>query len=293
MELRHLRYFVTVAETLHFGRAAERLHIAQPALSIQIRALERQLGGELFARGTRRVALTEAGRLFLREARRTLAQAEHAVEVAQEALSGELGCLNIGYSGSAAYSGVLRRHVQAFRRRHPRVEISLQELDPLRQLAALQQRTLRVGFLTTLALPVPQDVEVFTLARWSMCVALADAHPLAGRAALSADDLLDEAFISYAGEDEPGARDVMHALLGHVPARSYGAANLMMVLTLAGAGLGVALLPASLAGLGPACGVTFRPYVGRGLEMDCSLASLRGEREPVVQAFVEMVMTGT
>jgi DNA-binding transcriptional LysR family regulator len=291
MELRHLRYFVTVAETLHFGRAAVLLHIAQPALSVQIRDLERMLGGPLLHRANRRVSLTAAGRLFLHEARQTLAQAERAAEVARSALRGELGRLDIGYSGSAAYSGLLRRYVQAFRLRYPRVELHLQEHDPISLLALLAQRVLRVGFLTTLSLEVPETVVTYTLVRWPMCVVLADNHPLAAQASLSAADLVDETFIAYAGarETERGAAAVLNSFLGYAPSAIQHATSMMMVLTLAGTGIGVAMLPASLAGLAPAVGVVFRPFSGRDLQMDCTLASLRDESEPAVLAFLDCV----
>jgi DNA-binding transcriptional LysR family regulator len=132
VELRHLRYFVAVADTLHFGRAAERLHIAQPPLSQQIRRLEDELGVRLFYRTNRRVELTEAGRLFLVEAGRTLAQADRAAQVAVRAHRGELGALVVGYMASAELS-VFPRLLPAFRERHPDVELALQILAPREQ----------------------------------------------------------------------------------------------------------------------------------------------------------------
>ena len=119
MDLRQLRYFVATAEELHFGRAAERVHIAQPALSIQIKALEDTLGVQLLSRTNRVVTLTEAGRLFLKEARRTLEQAQHAAVVARRAGRGEIGRIEIGYSADTSYSGVLSGVLRQYKRRVP------------------------------------------------------------------------------------------------------------------------------------------------------------------------------
>src|SRR6478672_9779054 len=136
MELRHLRYFVAVAEELHFGRASARVGIAQPPLSQQIKALETELGVRLLERTHRRVALTAAGSVFLEEARRTLAQAEHAAQAARRAGRGEVGRLAIGFVGSATYE-VLPLVLREFRRRFPGVELSLQEMTTLEQTRAL------------------------------------------------------------------------------------------------------------------------------------------------------------
>src|SRR5213076_2095932 len=133
MELRHLRYFVAVAEELHFGRAAQRLHIAQPPLSQQIRRLEGDLGVSLFDRTNRRVALTDAGRAFLGEARLTLAQAERATQVASRAARGEIGQLIIGYMASAELN-VFPRLLPVFRKRHPGIDLAFQLLGASEQL---------------------------------------------------------------------------------------------------------------------------------------------------------------
>src|SRR5919197_1455718 len=146
MELRHLRYFVAVAEELHFGRAAQRLHIAQPPLSQQIRRLEHDLGVTLFHRTNRRVALTDAGRVFLVEARSTLAQAERAREVASRAAREDGGALAIGYMASAEVN-VFPRLLPAFRRRHPNIEITFQLLGASEQLEALREGQIHAGFL--------------------------------------------------------------------------------------------------------------------------------------------------
>jgi DNA-binding transcriptional LysR family regulator len=147
MELRHLRYFVAVAEELHFGRAAARLHVAQPPLSRQIRDLEEELGATLFDRTRRAVALTVAGTAFLEDVRRVFESVERATAAARRAHRGESGILRIGYVGAVAYSG-LPEIVRAHRACFPGVEIRMQEMSPARQVEALRRaarRRLREG----------------------------------------------------------------------------------------------------------------------------------------------------
>ena len=147
MDLRHLRYFLSVAEEGHFGRAAKRLHIVQPALSMQIRALEAELGATLFERTSRRVLLTEAGTLFRIEAERTLQQAARAKEVAQRAGRGEVGSVRIGFVGNAAFAGKLASDVSSFRLAYPQVDLELTELAPLRQVEAIHSGQLDAGYV--------------------------------------------------------------------------------------------------------------------------------------------------
>src|SRR5215471_3790909 len=145
MELRHLRYFVAVAEELHFGRAAARVHIAQPALSRQIRSLEDEMKLRLFERDRRRVSLTAAGVVFLDEVKGLMEQLERAVESARRAARGERGTLRIAYVPAVAYAG-LPEIVRAFRQRVPDVEVRLQETHPARQIEALLAGRIDVGF---------------------------------------------------------------------------------------------------------------------------------------------------
>src|ERR687885_395673 len=147
MELRHLRHFVAVAEELHVGRAAARLHIAQPPLSRQIRDLERDVGAPLFARVPRGVALTPAGHAFLPEARLTLAQAERARRTAQRAARGEIGRLRVGFVEAATFSGILPDVLRFFRKHYPDVALELLELSSLQQAEALREGRIDVGLL--------------------------------------------------------------------------------------------------------------------------------------------------
>src|SRR5947199_1575814 len=155
MELRHLRYFVAVAEELHFGRAAERLHIAQPPLSRQIRDLERELDTLLFARGARGVELTPAGRAFLPEARLTLAQAERAQRTAQRAARGETGRLRGGFVDAATNSGILPDVLGFFRMHLPSIGLSLLEMGPTQQAEGMRDGRIDLGILQS----PPADAE--------------------------------------------------------------------------------------------------------------------------------------
>src|SRR5262245_57020367 len=146
-DLRQLRYFITVADELHFGRAAARLHIVQPAFSMQIKALEQYLGTELLTRSRQYVALTPVGAAFLREARHVVAEAEHAEAVARMAAEGRIGPLRVGYIGSAPFSGVMSRAISGFVRDFPDVELRLVELTAPEQVQRLRDGALDVGFV--------------------------------------------------------------------------------------------------------------------------------------------------
>ena len=153
MELRHLRYFIAVAEELHFGRAARVLGISQPPLSQQIQALEQELGARLFERTNRRVALSEAGRLFLDEARLVLAQVDRASDVARRAQLGELGELKIGFTTSAPFTSSIPQAIFAFRQSYPAVHLALQEMNSMAVAAGLEDESIQVGIMRPLALP--------------------------------------------------------------------------------------------------------------------------------------------
>ena len=137
MELRHLRYFIAVAEELHFGRAAQVLGISQPPLSQQIQALEQEVGARLFERTNRRVELSEAGRLFLEEARLVLAQVDKAADVARRAQLGELGELKIGFTSSAPFNSTIPQAIFSFRQRFPAVHLNLREMSSTQVAEAL------------------------------------------------------------------------------------------------------------------------------------------------------------
>src|SRR5262245_26825869 len=186
MELRHLRYFVVVAEELHFRRAAERLHMSQPPLSQQIRALEAEVGATLLLRNQRKVELTAAGAAFLERAREILAAVEDAALEARRVQRGEVGRLAIGFVGSAMYSFVPDL-LRAFRERYPDIQLRLQELGTSEQLRQLENGRLDVGFMRTPS--TRPELRAETVLEERVVAALPDAHPLAARARLRLTDL--------------------------------------------------------------------------------------------------------
>src|SRR5437764_4022966 len=197
MELRHLRYFVAVAEELHFGRAAERPNIAQPPLSRQIRDLEREIGAPLFERVPRGVELTPAGRAFLPEARLTLAQAERAQRTAQRAAQGETGRLRVGFVEAATHSGILPDVLSFFRAHLPSVGLSLFELDALRQAEAFQDGRIDVGLLHSPPLDAARWLRVEPFYEEPVILAVSKTHRLAARARLTLASLTEESFVSF------------------------------------------------------------------------------------------------
>src|SRR5437588_6687593 len=193
MELRHLRYFVAVAEELHFGHAAKRLYIAQPPLSQQIHQLEEELEVSLFKRTSRRVELTDAGQAFLDEAYKILAQVEQAKLLAQRTARGEVGKLALGFVSSAAFE-LLPRLLYAYREQYPQIHVSLHEMEKDQQIAALFSRQLQVGLLR----PPVDSSELCSeiILREPLLLTLPYQHPLVSKAQVSIHDLVNETFVS-------------------------------------------------------------------------------------------------
>lgn len=196
MELRHLKYFVAVAEELHFGRAARRLRMSQPPLSQQIAALESELGVRLFERG-RRTALTHSGRVMLPEARATLEQAERAATSARRAGRGEIGNLSIGFVASATYRA-LPMFSKAFREKYPDVELSLRSLTTEEQMDALEEGSIDIGLSR---LPIPERssarISARTFLREPLVAVLPEGHPSCHKEKVTLEDLSHERFILW------------------------------------------------------------------------------------------------
>jgi DNA-binding transcriptional LysR family regulator len=250
MELRHLRYFVAVAEERHFGRAARRLHIAQPPLSQQIRVLERELGVTLLQRTSRRVLLTDAGRAFLVEARSTLAQAARATEVASRAAGGEIGQLIIGHMASAELN-VFPRLLPAFRKRYPGVALTFQLLGVGEQFEMLHTGEIHVGFLRLPA--TDRTLTVKPLVREPLVIALPERHRLARRRSLSLRALGGERLILFPRTHAPGYFDLLVAICrqaGLEPTIVKETRRLHTALSLVATGHGVSLVPKCVARLG-------------------------------------------
>jgi DNA-binding transcriptional LysR family regulator len=209
VELRHLRYFIAVAEELNFSRAAERLHMAQPPLSAAIRQLERELGVDLFIRTTREVSLTDAGRAFLDGARRTLADADRAAEDAKRAGAGELGRLRIAYSWSTRFE-TLPALGRAFRAGHPDVELLAQEMWNARMAPAFRSGSIDLAL--SLCPDIAAELELAPIRKERLVALLPSAHPLAGEEAIPLSSLAEEEFILFPREIAPRLHDAFVAI---------------------------------------------------------------------------------
>jgi DNA-binding transcriptional LysR family regulator len=209
LELRHLRYFLAVAEELNFSRAADRLHMAQPPLSAAIRQLEQELGTELLSRTTREVRLTDAGATFLEGARRTLAELERARTETQRAAAGEIGQLRVGFSWSARFE-TLPAIGRSFRRSHPDVSLLTEEMWNARMLPAL--RSAAIDLAVSLCPEVAAEFTYEPLRTEPVIAVVAERHPLAGRDTVELRDLAREQFLFFPRELAPRLYDFMVGL---------------------------------------------------------------------------------
>lgn len=261
MELRHLRYFVATAEAQHFTRAAEQLGMAQPPLSQQIRQLEQEVGTPLFDRTGRGVALNDAGRAFLACVHDILRRAEAAVLTARRAARGEVGELTLGFTESASFNGVVTELIRQYRQRYPEVEMTLSQGDSETLVAQLRSGAIDAAFVRP---PFALDGGLaFTqLAEEPLVVALPLGHALARRKRLAPADLVQERFILYSRKSGYGlSADIMAACRQHGinPLIGQRAPQLSSAVNLVAAGMGVAIVPASLRHLRPD-GVVYRPF---------------------------------
>ncbi len=282
-----MRYFVAVAETLHFGRAAERLHIAQPPLSQQIRHLEDELGVRLFQRTNRRVELTEAGHLFLIETRRTLAQADRAARVAVRAHRGELGRLVIGYMASAELS-IFPRVFPAFRERYPDVKLVLQILAPPEHLQRLRAGRLHVGFVR---LPLSdRRLTIVPVYREPLLAVLPVRHTLARRPTVALRELGDEPFVTFPRQHAPGYYDWLIAIYRRAnvaPTLVQESEKLQTIVSLVAMGRGVTLMPKCVTALARK-GIVCKPLRPRVPDTELGLVYDPTNRSALVQAFVDL-----
>lgn len=290
IELRHLRYFITVAEELHFGRAAERLHMAQPPLSQQIRQLEAELGFQLFYRTKRTVKLTDAGMVFREESQRLLRQLEQAVQTARQVSRGEVGQLVIGFVSSAAYN-VLPEILRAFRAAVPEVSLELHELTTDQQIRWLQEGRMDIGLVRP-----PVEVEGFratTIFEEPLVVALPLAHPLALEERVALRSLANEGFILFPRPLAPGLYDQIIGLfqqVGFSPDIVQEAIQMQTIVSLVAAEIGIAIVPVSLQNL-QRPGVVYRPLEEMTPQAAIALIHQSPAPAPSVQRFLEVAQT--
>lgn len=288
MELRHLRYFLAVAETLNFSRAAEQLNIAQPPLSQQIQALEKELGVKLFNRNLRPLQLTHAGQAFLPEVYAVMTQVDQACRLAQQASRGEVGQLAIGFN-SAAMQTVLPAILKDFKRKFPQVHIKLHELDSQLQLEQLRNGQIDCGFLHS---QPPEKLHSQVLLKESLIVALPDDHRLAAQPMLELRTLSEETFILP--PPKMGRRFYSQVLSlceahGFTPKIIQEARFLQTVLGLVLSGIGIALVPASIQQL-QRTGVAYRDLQDT-FEMETLLVWQQEHPAPALNHFLECAIT--
>ena len=244
MDLRRIRHFVTLAETLNFRRAAERLHMAQPPLTVSIQKLEAELGTKLFARESTGVSLTPSGQAILVEAKKLLFHGNHLQETAKSVLEGTGGILQIGFVGSATY-GMLQKLLPLFRAQYPGVELILREATSVGIMQQLEDNTLDIG-LVRVPLLQPSRATLVQLEHDEFIAALPRGNALAGKALLRLSDMAGESFVMYAPSAAAGLYST--AMLacqqaGFIPRVTQQAIQIQTILALVESGLGVALVP--------------------------------------------------
>lgn len=290
MELRHLRYFVAVAEELSFTRAAERLHIGQPPLSQQIQALEAEIGARLLERNKRRVLLTEAGRLFLADARRMLALAEQAKETAHRAHMGEAGELRVGFTFSTPFTPLFAKVVRRYRQAYPRVLLSFQEMTTLHQLAKIEARELDVGFVRPASMQLPHKVALTKLRSDPLRLVLPTDSPLARQKRIAVKDLAGQAFVVFPKDAGTGIYHQIFELCraaGFTPHIAMEAGEPSTIIGLVAAGCGISVLPGSFEGIHME-GVVYRPLADPEATTSMLLARHAEGGGPLAEAFVAL-----
>ena len=290
MELRHLRYVLAIADTLHFGEAARRLGISQPPLSMQVRQLEEELGIKLFDRSRHHVTVTDAGRMFVEEARLILAHAKHASMLASRVNQGEVWKLTLGVAGPAdadVFVNILRR----FSARHPQIRMAVRNMSTAEQVEAILARRLHAGFV---AQPV-NDPGLATVTVWRqpIVVALPPGHPMCKRARVPLRSLASESHIMFARELSPPLYDaIVHACarVGFALNVAHEVDNLYTACALVAAGLGVCFVPAGIQDW-RSRRIVLRPLAPELSNVDShlALAFLRDANCELLQLFVDVV----
>jgi DNA-binding transcriptional LysR family regulator len=286
MDLRHLRYFIAVAENLSFTRAAERLHIAQPPLSQQIRQLEEELGVTLLHRTRRHVELSDAGRVFLEQAKQIIRATEMAAVQAQRAQRGEIGRLAVGFFEHMSYT-LLPPILRAYRERFPSVDVQLRWFPVISQADALLRGDVDVSFMR----PVPQEEVIHqTLLKEPFVLAVPDSHPLAKRQTLSLKECAAERFIMYVPQLAPDFHTMimrMCAASGFVPDVALEVGQVYTTLGLVSSGTGLAFVPSSVQQRVRFDHVVYKPIRGRTPKIEVMLGWVQRNPSPLLTAFVQ------
>lgn len=292
MELRHIRYFVALAEELHFGRAAARLGISQPPLSQQIKILEETLSARLFNRTNRRVELTQTGLLFLAEARAILDRADRALSVATRAERGELGELRIAMFPSAPLLARVGDAILTFRRSYPDVQLILNEVESHQQTQGLQEGREQIAIIRSPVAPVlPSTLQATELFREPFFVIMRIDHPLAKRRRINIGALAQEPFVFYGermGKTLPHQVLLLCRSAGFEPRIGQLANGNATITGLVAAGLGIAVVPEAMCQLQHKA-VVSRPLDGVNIMTSTWLLRRSQDNSPLVSAFCRLV----
>jgi DNA-binding transcriptional LysR family regulator len=289
MELRHLRYFLAVAEELNFTRAAKRLHIAQPPLTHQIKALEAEIGVMLFDRSTYHIELTEAGKAFMSEAARVLSDARGAVLIAQRATLGQVGEVRVGFTESATFNPLVTAAFREFRAAYPDVVITLHDHQSRELAKALRDDRIDVAYVRP-PLAGVEGLVLHSLKDEDMVIAIPISHRLAKRKVIDLQELANETFILYPRSVRPGLADAVIAACeeaGFTPKVAQYTPQMSSTLNLVAATLGVSIVPESMQGM-QAGAVAYRKIRGRPLQAPLMLARRRNEASVAARNFVEL-----
>jgi DNA-binding transcriptional LysR family regulator len=288
MELRHLRYFVAVGEEQHYGRAAQRLHLAQPALSRQIQDLEEEIGFKLFDRLPRGVKISAAGKFFLEDARRILQQVNEAAARAKRVALGQTGTLRVGFVESISWHGVVPDAFRQFRRRQPEAELQLSPLSSLEQIEAVADGRLDAGFVFAIA-NISRELAQLPIASLNLMLAVPRGHSLTKLKKLRLRDLSDSAFIWFPRRESPAYYDrLMHVCSRDglkTPRIVQEAVNEATILSLVSCRMGVAFVSGATRWRRPA-GVVLLPVVDLDLPLPFALVWRKDNVSPLLAKFV-------
>ncbi len=288
MELRHLRYFLAVAEDLNFTRAARRLNISQPPLTQQIQALEAELGVTLVDRSAYRIALTDAGQVFAAEAARILGEVRNAAGLARSAARGATGRVRVGFTESASFNPLVTSVLRGFRAACPEVEVSLEEHPSTELATELREGRIDVGFVRP-PLREERGLVFELLEKEPLVVAVPSGHRLARRRRVGLKDLAAEIFILYPRAVRPGLADEVVSACeaaGFTPRVGQYAPQLSSTINLVAASLGISIVPASMRSLQPRT-VVYVPLQDEPLHALLGTAYRAHERSAVVRLFIE------
>lgn len=288
IELRHLRYFIAVAEELNFGRAAQKLQITQPSLSRQIQKLEQELGVILFERSPLKIQLTKVGELFFWEAQQILIKVEQGILVAQRANRGEIGQLKIGFQGSAVYD-IISNSIKAFRASYPDVDIIIEPMGTKEQISAIENNHLDLGFVIP---PIKSSkLIVETIFQEPVVVVLPENHPLANETEITIAALANEPLILASRDRGCGLFEQISNLYyqaGLRPNIIYAAKEMQVMLGFVAAGMGISLLPAYVQNL-QRLGVIYRTLEPNSPIVELAIAWKQNNHQPILQAFLKIV----